>query len=65
MGKIDFDKYYTEDDLARYCVEKTFEVLGNNWDRIIEPSAGSGAFLKYLPDNTFAYDILPEAEGIE
>lgn len=65
MGKIDFDKYYTEDDLARYCVEKTFEVLGDDWDRIIEPSAGSGTFLKYLPQNTLAYDILPEAEGIE
>ncbi len=65
MTKIPLDKYYTEDKLAKYCVEKTFEILGNEWDRIIEPSAGAGAYLKYLPPNTLAYDIAPEAEGIE
>lgn len=65
MAKIVNDKYYTEEDLACYCVKKTFEILGNDWERIIEPSAGSGSFLKYLPENTLAYDILPEADGIE
>ena len=64
MAKIAYDKYYTEDELAKYCVEKTYEVLGAEWDRIIEPSAGAGAYLKYLPENTLAYDILPEAPGI-
>ena len=65
MAKIPLDKYYTEDALAKYCVEKTFEILGSEWDRIIEPSAGAGAYLKYLPANTLAYDIAPEAPGIE
>lgn len=65
MPKIDKDKYYTEETLAQYCVDKTFEILGTDWDRIIEPSAGAGAYLKYLPKNTLAYDIAPEAEGIE
>lgn len=64
MSKIPLDKYYTEDSLAKYCVEKTFEILGSDWDRIIEPSAGAGAYLKYLPKNTLAYDIAPEAPGI-
>ena len=64
MGKIPYDKYYTEDELAKYCVEKTFEILGDDWERIIEPSAGAGAYLKYLPKDTLAYDILPEADGI-
>lgn len=64
MAKIENDKYYTEDKLAKYCVEKTFEILGDEWDRIIEPSAGAGAYLKYLPANTLAYDIAPEAENI-
>jgi hypothetical protein len=45
-------------------VNKTFEILGSNWDRIIEPSAGAGAYLKYLPENTLAYDIAPEASNI-
>lgn len=65
MAKIENDKYYTEDQLAKYCVEKTFEILGEEWDRIIEPSAGAGVYLKYLPANTIAYDIAPEAPGIE
>lgn len=64
MPKIDKDKYYTEDSLAKYCVEKTFEVLGSQWDRIIEPSAGAGSYLKYLPEDTLAYDIAPEADNI-
>lgn len=64
MAKIALDKYYTEDSLAEYCVNKTFEVLGTDWDRIIEPSAGAGSFLKYLPEDTLAYDIAPEAEGV-
>ena len=64
MAKIPLDKYYTEDALAKHCVEKTYEVLGEDWDRIIEPSAGAGAYLKYLPEDTLAYDIAPEAEGI-
>lgn len=64
MAKIALDKYYTEDNLAKYCVEKTFEILGSDWDRIIEAAAGAGAYLKYLPANTLAYDIAPEADGI-
>ena len=64
MPKIDKDKYYTEESLAQYCVEKTFEILGNEWERIIEPSAGAGSYLKFLPENTIAYDIAPEAENI-
>ena len=49
MAKIALDKYYTEDNLAKYCVEKTFEILGSDWDRIIEAAAGAGGYLKYLP----------------
>lgn len=64
MAKISNDKYYTEDQLAQYCVNKTFEILGSDWDRIIEPSAGAGNFLKHLPAGTLAYDIAPEADGI-
>ena len=64
MAKIALDKYYTEDNVAKYCVEKTFEILGSDWDRIIEAAAGAGAYLKYLPANTLAYDIAPEADGI-
>ena len=49
MSKIELDKYYTPDDLAKYCVEKTKEIIGEeNITEYLEPSAGSGVFLKYL-----------------
>lgn len=57
MSKFELDKYYTDSELAKYCVEKTFEVLGEDWERIIEPSCGAGSFLSYLPKETISYDI--------
>lgn len=63
MSKIYLDKYYTGDELAEYCINKTFEVIGKeNITDIIEPSAGAGSFSNKL--NCTAYDIEPEAEGI-
>ena len=63
--KIDNDKYYTPYDLAKYCVEKTKEIIGEeNITEYLEPSAGSGVFLKYLDKPYLAYDIKPEKEGI-
>ena len=49
MAKLAYDKYYTESDLAKHCVEKTFETIGSDWERVIEPSVGAGAFLPFLP----------------
>ena len=61
--KIKNDKYYTPQYLAEYCVNKTKEVIGeNNITEWLEPSAGSGVFLEYLPKNTLAYDLFPENE---
>ena len=30
MAKIQNDKYYTSPELAKYCVEKTKEIIGEN-----------------------------------
>lgn len=61
MPKIINDKYYTPNDLANYIVNKTKEIIGEeNISEYLEPSAGNGVFLDYLPDNTLAYDIEPE-----
>ena len=58
MAKIENDKYYTPQDLAKYCVEKTKEVIGeDNITEYVEPSAGSGVFLNYLDKPYLAYDI--------
>jgi len=61
MSKIENDKYYTSKELAKYCVEKTKEVIGiTNITEYIEPSAGSGVFLDYLNKPHKGYDIEPE-----
>lgn len=61
MSKIDLDKYYTPKELAKYCISKTKEIIGEqNITEYLEPSAGSGVFLDYLPEGIFAYDIEPE-----
>lgn len=58
--KIENDKYYTPPELAKYCFDKTIEIIGyNNITDIIEPSAGDGSFSKLWPFCT-AYDIEPE-----
>lgn len=63
MAKINNDKYYTPIDLATYCINKTYEIIGKeNILEIIEPSAGNGSFSNQL--NCIAYDIEPEHENI-
>lgn len=65
MAKIINDKYYTSPDLAKYCVEKTKEIIGeDNITEYIEPSAGSGVFLDYLNKPYLAYDIEPESNKV-
>ena len=66
MAKIYNDKYYTPDNV----VKKVIEVLEKDvmpiskFSRIIEPSAGAGAFLKRLPVDAIGYDIEPQADNI-
>ena len=63
MAKIDNDKYYTPIDLAIYCINKTYEIIGyHNISEIIEPSAGNGSFSNQL--NCIAYDLYPEKNNI-
>lgn len=64
-NKINLDKYYTPIDLANYCWDKVFEIVGEeNISEIIEPSVGNGSFLHHneqLPH--FAYDIEPDCNS--
>ena len=61
MTKIKNDKYYTSPDLAKYVVNKTKEIIGEeNITEYIEPSGGNGVFLDYLPQGTYSCDIEPE-----
>lgn len=64
MSKLPNDKYYTPLNLARYCINKTFKVVGKrNISEVIEPSAGNGSFSLQIPD-CIAYDIEPEHSTI-
>lgn len=60
MPRHPLDKYYTPAPFAQYCVNKTQELIGMKITQYLEPSAGAGAFLKYLPIFTLAYDISPD-----
>lgn len=65
IAKIKNDKYYTSPELAKYIVDKTKEIIGEeNITEYIEPSAGSGVFLNYLDKPYKAYDIEPEDNRI-
>lgn len=66
MAKNVNDEYYTPKDLAEYCVAKTKEVLELSDDTVyLEPSAGGGAFLDFLPIETKALDINPQDSRVE
>ena len=63
--KLENDKYYTPIDLAKYCIDKTFEIIGKeNITEIIEPSAGDGSFSNQI-SGCIAYDLVPESDNIK
>lgn len=65
MGKISNDKYYTSQELAKYCVKKTKEIIGEqNITEWLEPSGGNGVFLDFLPQGVYSCDIEPEDDRI-
>jgi len=64
-NKIKLDKYYTSKKLAKYCINKTYEIIGEtNISEVIEPSAGNGSFNLQVPSICWAYDIEPEHKSI-
>lgn len=63
-NKLHLDKYYTPLILAKYCIDKTYKIIGKeNISEVIEPSAGNGSFSNQI-ENCIAYDIEPEGKGI-
>ena len=62
------DKFYTKEAVVEKCVNliKAYIDINSN-DLIIEPSAGSGAFIKYikvLSDNQLYMDIAPHHKDV-
>lgn len=60
------DKFYTIPSYSKKCIDKVFELYNkNNFDLIVEPSAGNGSFLNQLNfENKVGIDISPENENI-
>lgn len=64
------DQFFTPENAAKYCIEKSFEIMqqyGNTPElyHYIEPSAGSGNFLKLLhPNRRIGIDIEPYNDEI-
>lgn len=62
----ELDQFYTRPEIAKYCIEKFLTISDfNNFDVILEPSAGKGSFYNLLPnEKRLGIDIEPKAEGI-
>lgn len=54
------DKFYTDPKVAKECIDS---LDLNEFDLIIEPSAGAWAFSRWLPeDKTYSFDLFPDVE---
>lgn len=66
---LPLDKYYTPENLVNLTVARTLDAFGlENITEFVEPSAGAGAFIPALRATgkpVMAFDVAPEAEGIE
>lgn len=60
--KDELDRFYTKKEIADFCV-KQLDI--SDYSNIIEPSAGQGVFLEFLPEKAIGIDIAPENEKIE
>lgn len=62
---MSIDKFYTNKDYSKKCIKIALE--NENFDFIIEPSAGDGSFLHQLPENIdkIGIDIEPDSDGIK
>ena len=61
----DFDKFYTHPEIAERFVDTVSQYVPlEKFDLVIEPSAGSGNILQYLPSNSIGMDIEPEGDNI-
>ena len=61
------DQFYTKESISSKCLNKLKEHFDyNSFDYILEPSAGSGSFYKFLPENKrIGLDLEPKCEGVE
>lgn len=61
------DKFYTNENISKKCINILEKYIDfNNYDYILEPSAGNGSFYKFLPSyKTLGIDLEPKFDGIK
>lgn len=59
----ELDKFYTNKTVAKNCVDILNSLFSLRNEMFLEPTAGNGAFLDYLPQYE-AYDLKPENDNI-
>lgn len=68
VRKEGLDKFYTVPAIAEKCINTVGTKYDwNNWDLVIEPSAGNGSFLTRIPvskEKRIGIDISPEHQDI-
>lgn len=66
VRKQGLDKFYTLEPVAKKCIESVGKLYEwEQWDLVVEPSAGNGSFLLQLPtEKHIGMDISPEHESI-
>jgi hypothetical protein len=60
------DQFYTKPDIAEMCYNILLEIEDiDEYDYILEPSAGTGSFYNLLPvNNRIGIDVEPKSDGI-
>lgn len=61
---VQFDQYYTQQEMADYYLGVVEEHEDLSIYRMVEPSAGTGAFYKRLPAGRLGFDPYPKYPGI-
>lgn len=56
------DRFYTKDVVAELCIKTLLEIT-QDFDMIVDPSAGGGAFSRQIP-NCHAFDLAPTDKSI-
>jgi hypothetical protein len=66
QAPVVLDQFYTKPEVAKNCRDKLLEILDfDDFDIILEPSAGSGSFFNLLPaSKKLGIDLDPKADGI-
>ncbi len=62
---IELDQYYTAPHVARELYELFCKHFNPHRFRMVEPSAGTGAFFSLLPSGSLGYELDPKCPGVQ